>query len=592
MSAIESYPALPLELTRREFIKAASTIAGGLLVGACTSPEGANEPGEPVIPHVAVEQAEIREPVDLIHKGQWSYVDGVRRTGDTLSLEPTGSSIINKRQKGRIEPNPPLNVFGTRLQTEGDFTVGATIAGDVPVAMQLYGIPPIRFDDFRYERSRLECMTGRDAMTVRIWNDTSQEPMVQQFSFSGRGETRSIEIRRQGDALLFYAGGEEVGRTDKGKLFDGGEIWLGLNSESAPAQVSNLYAKPGEDHRLWLLNTEKLHVTKRLPEGLQSLVRKPGFTIGAAVALNPLVADHRYAQIFLGGELGSVTTENALKPQDTQPVEGTFTFGEAEALVALAQRHGVAVHGHTPVYDRAMPTWMLQLPHETTADKQRVRDVLEQHVETVVRQFQGRIGSWDVVNEAVDGFNDNVKLRENIWYKALGEEYIDVAFRTAHRADPNARLYINDYGFETNPQGRGRFILSLADRLLSRGVPIDGIGIEGHVYEIPRDTIKSGKLRKLMDDIGRLGLKARVSELDVTGKHGAKAQSAQYGDVLKTCLEAPNCSGLSLWGLTDAYGSTSGIRDGKLKNGDALPYTADYRPKIARRAMLDALRAS
>jgi len=374
-------------------------------------------------------------------------------------------------------------------------------------------------------------------------------------------------------------------------MFNSGEAWIGLNSEQGRARISELIAQPLQGGQLKTVNTADLHAAP-LPEGLQTLVRKAGFRIGAAAALNPMVSDAQYAELFLGGELGSITTENCLKPQDVQPIEGVFTLGEADALVSLAERHGLAVHGHTLVYDKAMPEWMHDLPHATDADKQHLRHALETHIQTVMSHFRRRIASWDVVNEAIDGFNEDAKLGDNIWFEAFGEEYLDIAFRAAHQADPDAKLYINDYGLETNPRGRGRFMLDLVKRLLARGVPIHGVGIQGHVYEIPRDTIDPNVLRAQMDALHTLGLEARVSELDVTGAKGAKAQADQYASVLRVCLEAPNCTGLTMWGMDDQYGSTAGLDDsGQLVGGNELPYTSDHRPKLARRAMRDVLRA-
>ncbi len=354
--------------------------------------------------------------------------------------------------------------------------------------------------------------------------------------------------------------------------------------------MQHLTAQQLNEHRLSVVTTPSLRVTEPLPEGLQTLVRKRHFSVGAAAALNPMVSDEQYAQLFLGGELGSITTENGLKPQDVQPLEGLFTFGESEALIRLAERHGLAIHGHTLVYDKAMPRWMRDLPYTTTAEKRRVREVLDTHVATVAKHFKGRIASWDVVNEAIGGFNNEVHFENNLWFKALGEEYIDIAFRAAHRADPDAKLFINDYGLETNPLGRGTFMLSLAARLRARGVPIHGIGVQGHVYEIPRDTIKPQILHQFMALADSLGLEVRVTELDITGAKGTQTQAEQYADVLKTCLEAPNCTGLTIWGMDDSHGSTAALEHDQLKLGNALPYTADYRPKLARKALGDVLR--
>lgn len=555
----------------------------------CSS--GDEKPGDPVRSHIIMEAQEIRKKTDLLQAADWEYMAGAKQAADGLELMPTGLAIVNKREGDRIDPNPPLNI-GMRLQASGDFAVAADVRSEHPVSLQLYGTPPLRYDDFRYDRARLECSTAGNTLNIRVWDGSRQDPaLMQSYPFEGSAVNRQIEIRREGDRLVCMVNGRHVATLPKGDIFNTGEVWLGLNSEQGPAKVTTLDARPLNGYKLGLVDTTSLRVTEQLPDGLQSLVRKPNFRVGAAVALNPLVSDSPYAQLFLGGEVNSWTTENALKPQAVQPLEGVFTFAEGDALVELARRHGIAVHGHALMYDKAIPKWMLELPYETATDKRRLREVLETHVFTVASHFKGRIASWDVWNELVKGFNDGVTLAENPFTRGLGEEAIDIAFHAAHKADPAARLYYNDYGLETNPQGRGKFTFDLAGRMLERGVPLHGIGVQGHVNEMPRDIIKPGNLHNLMREADGLGLEMRVTELDVTGAKGAEAQAKQYADVLKVCLEATNCTGITFWVLDDLHGAgTSVKKDGSIRPGNAAPYTADYRPKQARRAMLDVLR--
>lgn len=581
-------------LTRRQLIGLAVATgllgAGAILVARNRANEDNELPGAPIEPNVTMESAEIGAETDLAATGSWHQA-GLTHTTQGLELQPTGLSIVNKRAGDRIEPNPPLNVYGTRLQAEGNFAVRADIESGSPVSLQLYGQVPLRFDDFRFERGRLEYVMDEQSCTVRVWDGSQQAPSIQQsMPLDGSVTRRSLEVQRRGSDVVLLSNEAEIGRVPAGHIFNKGEVWLGLNSEDGPALVRHLTARPLDGHKLAAVDTTSLRVLKSLPDGgLQRAAARRGLYLGSAVALNPLVSDPQYAQLFLSTEVGTATTENALKPQDLQPLEGVFTFEEADAIVDIAARHNIAVHGHALVYDKASPTWMRNLHYDAKAERQHVREVLEDHVRTVVGHFGDNIISWDVVNEPLNGFNDGVTLEENVWFKALGEDYIAIALRAAHEANPAARLWINDYGLETNPQGRGQYMITLARRLLDSGVPLHGIGIQGHVYQMPRDTIHPEVLRKLTDDFGRLGLRVRVSELDVTGTNGPETQAHQYADVLKACLGAPNCNELTMWGLDDGHGSTAGISNGHLKPGNALLYTPDYRPKYARRLMLDAL---
>lgn len=570
-------------------MEGAGLVLSALALNACTS--DTHGQGENIVPHTTMESQEVSQPVDLLQSPAWSYLDGAQVVPRGLSLTPTGLSIINKRAGDTYKPDPPLEVYGPRLEASGDFAVSTHIESATAVSLQLYGAPPLRFDDFRYERSRIECTQDNRTLTVRMWDGSSQTPVaLAAMQLTAQTETPDLTVQRRTSDMVFLSGGHVIGTArGAGKLFASGQVWFGLNSEHGPARVSYLIAQPLQNGKLKTIDTTTLKITKKLPDGLQTLVRKSNFRIGSAIALNPVLSDMRYAELFLGGEIGSMTTENALKPQDVQPLEGSFTFGKSDAVMQLAERHGLDVHGHTLFYTKAMPKWMADLP----PDKQRLEQVLTTHIAMVAGHFKGRMASWDVMNEIISGFNQDAALEDNVWFQTCGEELIDIAFHAAHQADPNAKLYLNDYGLETNPQGRGQCMLDLCKRLLSRGVPIHGVGMQGHVYEMPRDSIHSDTLRHLMDEFGKLGLLVRVSELDVTGANGPQAQADQYASVLKGCLQAPNCTRLTIWGLDDGHGSTAGLDSKRqLRLGNALPYTVDYQPKQARQAMKDVLKAA
>ncbi len=518
--------------------------------------------------------------------GNWQYQAGARAVAGGLELSPTGLAIVNKRKNGEIDPNPPLNTLGPRLQAEGDFALSTQISSNTAVSFQLYGQPPLRFDDFRYERSRIDCMTAGNVLSVRVWDGRSQQPAVYNVPFSGSVTDRHVEAQRRGNDLIVSVNGNaSVVVSGADHLFAEGSVWFGLNSEQGPARVSKLVAQSLNGHRLALVDLTTMHVTQPVAGGLQSRVQRRNFRIGAAVAAAPLASDPAYAEVYLGGEVGSWTVENGLKPQDVQPIEGAFVFNEADAIVGIADRHGIDIHGHTLVYADASPQWMTELSYKTAADKQRVRQVLEQHIKTVVSHYQGKVASWDVVNEAIGGFDDQAQLNENFWYKALGEAYIAIAFRAAREADPDAKLYINDYGLETNP-GRRQVMVDLVKRLQAQGVPIDGIGIQGHVNKLPRDDIKRPVLRSLMDHVGMMNLEVRVSELDVTGDNGAEAQAEEYANTVGVGLAAQNCTGVTVWELQDRYGAGAYVDSkGQLQPSNALLYDTNWRSKPARQAM-------
>jgi endo-1,4-beta-xylanase len=330
-------------------------------------------------------------------------------------------------------------------------------------------------------------------------------------------------------------------------------------------------------------NTQNVAAYAKTPQGLQTLAtsKRPGFLVGAAMALGPAVADSQYAALAFGGNFGQLTTENALKWQFSEPQPGVFDFSEADALVALAAKNRLAVHGHTLVFGEANPKWVQDLPVSTAADKQHVKQVMIDHITQTVSHFKGKISSWDVVNEpladldapaAADG------LRQHIWYKAMGASYIATAFTAAHQADPNAKLYLNDFGLEENGD-RWNTLLALVTQLKSQGVPINGVGFEAHIYAAG-DEIDPAVLRSHIQALAGLGLTVRISEMDVYSDNGTAAQATQYANVFNACFSEPNCVSWSTWGITDRYDMFQDDNN-RLQYGQDLLWDAQLHPTPA-----------
>jgi endo-1,4-beta-xylanase len=548
-----------------------------------------------VVPHVRYERKEIKDETDLLREGSWQYMPGSRVTHDGLEILRTDMAILNKRKskldQGEYiyEPNPPLNMYGPRLRAEGDFAVAARLQGGA-ASFSAYAAAPLRFDDFRFERSRVELYTKKGSLQVAVWDGSSQEPIAHaSFKAANFTDDRQVELRREGNDLWFLVNGTRAGTLPYGRIFDTGEVWLGVTTENPKIHVAEIIATRIGADKLEVVDTSTLRITERTPDALQSLVDSSKLLIGTAASLN-FMSDPRYAQLVLGGHVGRITIENEMKPQDIQPREGHFEFGQADALIDLARRNGVKkVHGHTAIYSKAMPEWMTELSTETEADKQRVKEVFVAHLKAFATHFKGRLYSCDVMNELIsEGFGNNpAKFEDNIFLRAMGEECIDIAFRTVHEIDPDMRLYLNDNGIEVH-EGRRRFMEDLLERLVARGVPVHGLGIQGHVYEIPRDTITLGSLRRWKDFLDQHNLEMHISEMDVTGKDEAE-QAKQYRDVATFCRD--NNVDLTFWGLSDAYGSTVSLQDnGRLKPGTSLLYDTSFWPKAAFAAVYRALR--
>jgi endo-1,4-beta-xylanase len=218
-------------------------------------------------------------------------------------------------------------------------------------------------------------------------------------------------------------------------------------------------------------------------------------------------------------QFDGVTPENCLKPISVHPQEGVWTFEQADALVQFAQQNHMSIHGHTLVWHNQTPNWFFE-DGGNPAPREKVLERLRQHIQTVVGRYKGKIYSWDVVNEAIADEPQNY-LRKTKWFAALGDDYIEQAFRMAHEADPDAKLQYNDYNIETGAKHQNA--LKLLRGLVTHGVPIDSVGIQGHwlLDHVPFDDIE-----RAINDFHSLGLKVNFTEvdLDVIPRHTRGAE--------------------------------------------------------------------
>jgi endo-1,4-beta-xylanase len=314
---------------------------------------------------------------------------------------------------------------------------------------------------------------------------------------------------------------------------------------------------------------------------LRAVAAGAGLTIGAAAQPQHFV-DPRYGATL--AQFSGLTTENALKMGPLRPSPDVFDFGPADALLDFAANHGLEVHGHTLVYHDQLPAWLTG----ATWTRAQLLAILEHHIRTVVERYRGRIASWDVVNEAVD---DAGGLRRSIWLEVIGPEYLDLAFRWAHEADPAATLYLNDYGAE----GLGLksdAVYSLAHSLRGRGVPLHGVGLQMHT-ELWARPLPSHVLANLQR-LAAIPVLIHVSEMDVRVPTPATAsaldaQAGVYADMLRACLAVEACTRFTAWGFTDAHSWIPTFFPGW---GDALLFDGDYAPKPAYHAVIDVLRGA
>jgi endo-1,4-beta-xylanase len=316
---------------------------------------------------------------------------------------------------------------------------------------------------------------------------------------------------------------------------------------------------------------------------LAELAEKRRFYIGAAVAFPNLRTNSRYAAV-LAKEYNLVSPENTMKWPALHPEKTRYNFDDADYLVKFAQANHQLVHGHTLVWHQAIPAWLANgnfTPKQCT-------NILRDHINTVVRHFKGQLAFWDVVNEAIDDQPPHA-MRDSPWLKNVGPDYIEKAFHWAHQADPEVKLFYNDYNNE-GMNKKSDAVYRLAGRLLERRVPLHGIGLQMHIgleqHPTPKDVAKN--IRRL----GGLGLEVQITECDVRIKEPfnakkLKEQAALYRDLMAVCLADRHCTAFITWGFTDASSWVPGFFKGY---GQALPFDRVYHKKPAYEAMIAALK--
>lgn len=555
-------------------VRLASLAAVGLLfaVVGCTS---ADRPTGPVT------------VVDLLHQ-DWRHVAGVEADGDGLRVAATGRSIV-EQDGGRGQADPPVDLAGTHVVGAEDFTLSASLAditGDA--SLSVIDSPPVIADEFRIEPAGLRLTLRGDDLRIRVFDGTREHDPTDPHPVVDEDVTLSdpeaeLSVRRSGDRLEVGSGGRTVASVPHGDVFGSGELWLGLSSDDGSFRVGSLTAS--QTGRPLAAAGPVAAEAEPSASGLQSLASRarPGFRIGAAVALGPLASDADYARAFVGN-FGALTPENAMKPQALSPRQGEYTFAEADALLDLAASKGITVHGHTIAFTEAMPRWMRYLPTGSPQDRHDSADALLDYLTTVVTHFRGRLDSLDVVNEPFD-VDQGISLQENVWFRVFGATYPAVVSKAVHDADPDVRQFINENGADV-PGPRQDALRQLALDTNAHGGHIDGVGLQAHVYDLDTDAVSADDLTATLDRFERAGLRVRISENDVTDSDGHDAQAEQYATVLGTCIRSAACVAYTTWGVDDRYDWWTDD-DGDLRHGHDLLFD-DGEPTHA----YDAVRAA
>jgi endo-1,4-beta-xylanase len=279
-------------------------------------------------------------------------------------------------------------------------------------------------------------------------------------------------------------------------------------------------------------------------------------------------------------QFNMVTPGNEMKWDTTEPSNGVFNFAPGDQIVAYAQANSERVRCHNLVWQSQLPSWVSALPAS------QVQAAMETHITTEATHYKGGCYAWDVVNEP---FNSDGSFVADPFFNAMGSGYIADALRTAHAADPNAKLYLNDFGIE-GENAKSNAMFSLAQSLLAQGVPLNGIGFESHFIlgQVPSD------MQANMQRFAKLGLDVAVTELDdrislPASSANLQQQATEFSAVVKDCLGVSRCVGVTQWAVGDADSWVPGAFSGQ---GAATMFDQNYSPKPAFTSVQSTLAAA
>lgn len=305
------------------------------------------------------------------------------------------------------------------------------------------------------------------------------------------------------------------------------------------------------------LDDEKRDFTVVGKASLRDRAAAKGLIYGAASQYRILSSDKKFAARF-AQECGILVPEGELKWRFLRPSPDRFNLAPGDWMLDFARDRNMLFRGHTLVWHESLPRWF-----EDTVNSQNAKQILLEHISTVVGHYAGKIHSWDVVNEAIypaHGRSDG--LRESPWLKFLGPDYIDIAFHTAAEVDPQALLIYNDHRLEFDTRdhnARRTYVLRLLERLKSRGVPVHALGIQAHLWGSD-NPFNAKKLKSFLHDVADLNLKILITELDVADQKlpldvGIRDRivGGIYEDYLSVLLEEPAVIAVLTWGLSDNY---------------------------------------
>jgi endo-1,4-beta-xylanase len=322
---------------------------------------------------------------------------------------------------------------------------------------------------------------------------------------------------------------------------------------------------------------------------LRCAARRAGIRIGVGREAGDPAEDALTAR-----EFNSMTLEGSLVWSVVHPAPGRWDFSGADRSIAWARRHHLYLTATHFVWDQIVyqstPAWVKQI-----TDPARLRAVMADHLRTISRRYGRSIRRWIAVNEPLSYVGDTTSIQENHFSRVLGPDWIAESFRIAHRAAPRAELWLNEIFTETDP-AKARALVELARSLVVRHVPIDGVGLQGHLFTnfLQPSAPRVDLVRQTVRELAALGLQVSFTEIDAPTLPDAPdrlgEQARRVRALVQACLEVRRCTSVTFWNLQDSRSWLNGL----FRRDDLAPtlFDGSLRPKPAYFAVREALLAA
>lgn len=532
-----------------------------------------------------------------------------------------GSQVVDGKLvvKGGAAPYTTLNDYAVRIETGPDITIALTLETSREPGFGglnfWNSLPPVGGATEWYSTAAKISLGLRDGRpSLSVYDGTSSMPAFQYMGpMPPPAQPVSLSVGREHDELVLRVAGAEVARTRVLGSLKGGPLFFGPSIAPNKTLTVDRFVVTDTAHPngAEIVRAVAPAARSNATTTLRSAAAARNREIGVGLVQRPLRWNQQVRDLT-AREFNLISGIDQFVFGVMRPGPGQYRFCGADQVVAFAEANKMRVHAGSGLLWGSLPDWLSQ----GNFTRAQLIDILHEHIQTVVGRYRGRVHIWNVVNEVHDNLGRFEMGDQKIWMRIIGPEYIDMAFRWAHEADPDATLVFNSYGDEGatcaihcgpgNPNGsknlKADALYNLVKDMLKRGVPINGVGMQTHwgaLQGYPQSDPKS--VAAQMKRLGALGLSVYITEMDVPVERPSTPaklaeQANTYSGMLRTCLAAPNCKSFIVFGTDDgnwseppALARSNSPMQGKLTA--PMLFDAEFRPKPAYNAVLATLQA-